>query len=103
MQFLKWNSIKNVRKPSDVASTDYEKAQHLDYWVVTEKVDGANIGLNFDKDGNFLISSRTQLLGPGAEFYDINNQLPAICDLICGFRSLARTGIFGDQITLHGE
>lgn len=104
MKFVKFHSIENLETAKRTNSLDYQRAQDLVYWVVTEKIDGANIGLYFDKDGNFGIARRNAMLGDGASFYNVFNEVKnqlgdfveAMKKQVAGMHSIR-------QLIIHGE
>ncbi|WP_346666124.1 hypothetical protein [uncultured Mailhella sp.] len=52
MQFVKFKDIENLETAKRLEAKDFLRAKEINYWVVTEKIDGTNIALNFDKEGN---------------------------------------------------
>lgn len=104
MKFVKFHSIENLETAKRTNSYDYQKAQGLLYWVVTEKIDGANIGLYFNKDGDFKIARRNDLLGDGASFYDVFNQVNVqLSDFVQAVKKAVAEMPNVKQVILYGE
>ena len=69
MKLYKWPEIENTYNTKDEA---FKRASqlHNTIWVVTEKIDGTNIGLNIFKD-HFVFNSRNQIRNPQDSFYNL--------------------------------
>ncbi|MGN1038816.1 MAG: RNA ligase family protein, partial [Mailhella sp.] len=104
MQFIKYASIENLETARRIQSPAYVHAQGIRGWVVTEKIDGANIGLYFRRGEPMRIARRNALLKPGDYFYNVfaqvEKQLGAVKE--CFFDLLERSDNI-EQIILHGE
>lgn len=104
MQFVKFNSIENLETARRTNSLVYQRAKDIPYWVVTEKIDGANIGLYFTPEGEFGIARRNDLLGNGASFYDVFNQVNTqLGDFVKAFKDYVRDLPDVKQVILYGE
>jgi len=98
MEFHKWPKIENIETERLRNSRAFQKAQTIENWVVTEKIDGVNIAVNIDRDG-YRLSSRNQFVG--SDFYGVSTALHQIEPLVEPMRRLLGTDFC--QITLQGE
>lgn len=98
MEFHKWPKIESLEGERLRNSRAFQKAWEIENWVVTEKIDGTNIGLNISKDG-WRLSSRNQFVDGG--FFGISTALHQIEPLVEPMRRLLGTDFC--QITLQGE
>jgi len=80
MEFHKWPKIENLETERLKNSKAFQKAQSVENWVVTEKIDGTNIGLNIGPDGKWKLSSRNQFVD--GSFYGIGSAWPQLLPLI---------------------
>lgn len=104
MRFVKFNSIENLETAKRTNSLDYQRAKDIPYWVVTEKIDGANIGLYFTPEGEFGIARRNDLLGAGAQFYNVFEQVETqLGDFVEAFKKYVKDMPSTKQVILYGE
>ena len=80
MEFHKWPKIENIETERLRNSRAFQKAWEVENWVVTEKIDGTNIGLNIGQDGKWKLSSRNQFVD--GNFYGIGSAWPQLLPLI---------------------
>ena len=102
MEFHKWPKIENLETERLKNSRAFQKAWEVENWVVTEKIDGTNIGLNMSSDGHWELSSRNQMLGhKNVNFYGIETAWPQLLPLV----ELVTTSLAPEfrQCTLQGE
>ena len=98
MEFHKWPKVENLETERLRNSRAFRKAQTIENWVVTEKIDGVNIAVNIDRDG-YRLSSRNQFVG--SDFYGVSTALHQIEPLV----EAIQRNFFPDfvQFTLQGE
>ena len=80
MEFHKWPKIENLETERLKNSRAFQKAWEIENWVVSEKIDGTNIGLNIGPDGKWKLSSRNQFVD--GSFYGIGSAWPQLLPLI---------------------
>ena len=80
MKFNKWPKIENIETERLKNSRALQKAGGIENWAVTEKIDGANIGLNIGPEGEWKLSSRNQFVDGG--FYNVSQAWPQLLPLI---------------------
>lgn len=99
MEFHKWPKIENIETERLRNSRAFQKAQTIENWVVSEKIDGTNIGLNIGPDGHWKLSSRNQFVD--GNFYGIGSAWPQLLPLI----ELLTSSMIEEfaQFTLQGE
>jgi len=99
MEFHKWPRVENLETERLRNSRAFQKAQTIKNWVVTEKIDGTNIGLNIEPNGKWKLSSRNQFVD--GNFYGVGSAWPQLLPLI----ELLTEGLPEDfeQFTLQGE
>ena len=99
MEFHKWPKIENLETERLRNSRAFQKAWEIEGWVVSEKIDGTNIGLNIGPDGKWKLSSRNQFVD--GNFYGIGSAWPQLLPLI----ELLTSSMIEefDQFTLQGE
>jgi len=99
MQFHKWPKIENIEAERLRNSRAFQKAWEIQNWVVSEKIDGTNIGLNIGHDGKWRLSSRNQFVD--GNFYGIGSAWPQLLPLV----ELLTSSMIEefDQFTLQGE
>ena len=103
MEFHRWAHIENLESELAKETWDVVKARGLDcHWVVSEKLDGTNIGINVSREG-VRISSRNNMLTPETNFYGVGEHLNLIGDLIFKLKAFLSATPKVDQITLNGE
>ena len=98
MEFHKWTEIENLESEKFKNSKSFQYASSIKEWVVTEKIDGTNFGLNITKD-DWQLNSRNNLLGKMASFYNIYANQDMFLPLIEKVQSIMTV----DQLTLQGE
>ena len=98
MEFHKWPKVENLETERLRNSRAFQKAQTIEDWVVTEKIDGVNIAVNIDRDG-YRLSSRNQFVG--SDFYGVSTALHQVEPLV----EAIQRNLFPDfvQFTLQGE
>lgn len=79
MKLYKWPETENLYKQDN----NYQEAMVAPdtQWVVTEKIDGTNIGLNIFKD-SFIFNSRNNIRGPLDSFYNLYMNVHLVQDVI---------------------
>lgn len=99
MEFHKWPKIENIETERLRNSRAFQKAWEVENWVVTEKIDGTNIGLNIAPKGAWKLSSRNQFVD--GNFYGVGSAWPQLLPLI----ELLTESLPEDfeQFTLQGE
>lgn len=99
MEFHKWPKIENLEAERLRNSKAFQKAWEVENWVVSEKIDGTNIGLNIGPDGHWKLSSRNQFVD--GNFYGIGSAWPQLLPLI----ELLTGSMIEEfaQFTLQGE
>lgn len=99
MEFHKWPKIEAIENERARDSRAWQKAWEIENWVVTEKIDGTNIGLNITPDGHWKLSSRNQFIGE--DFFGIQTAWPQLLPLV----ELLTSSLPEDfvQFTLQGE
>ncbi len=99
MEFHKWPKIENLETERLRNSKAFQKAWEVENWVVSEKIDGTNIGLNIGHDGKWKLSSRNQFVD--GNFYGIGSAWPQLLPLI----ELLTGSMIEEfaQFTLQGE
>ena len=103
MEFHRWASIENLELELEKETEDVKAARNLDCrWVVTEKVDGTNIGINVSREG-VRISSRNNMLTPDTNFFNVGEHLNLIGELVWYVKQFLNINPKCDQITLNGE
>lgn len=70
MEWHKWTEIENLETEKRKESKSFQYANSIKEWVVTEKIDGTNFGLNITRD-DWQFNSRNNLLGKMSSFYNI--------------------------------
>ena len=102
MEWHKWTEIENLETEKRKVSKSFQYANSIKNWVVTEKIDGTNFGLNITKE-DFQFNSRNQLLGKMSLFYNIYSNIDMFKPLI----EFAQKEIIGrdaiEQVTFQGE
>lgn len=101
----KWTEIENLETEKRKNSSSFFMAtNHSDIeWVVTEKIDGTNIGLNIFSD-NYIFNSRNNLLGPLSSFYNIYANDSIVKPLIIKLQEYFFSTINSiSQVILYGE
>jgi len=98
MEFHKWPKIENIETERLRNSRAFQKAQTIENWVATEKIDGVNIAVNIDHEG-YRISSRNQFVD--SDFYGVSTALHQVEPLV----EAIQRSFFPDfvQFTLQGE
>lgn len=96
MGFIKWRSIDNLYS---VKPKLLEKANSIDKWVVTEKVDGANFSITADKNG-IKLGKRSGFIGENENFFNILKHKHKLEPLI---EVLSLHSKFYHNITIYGE
>lgn len=96
MGFIKWRSIDNLYS---VKPKLLEKANSIDKWVVTEKVDGANFSITADKNG-IKLGKRSGFLGENENFFNISKHKHKLEPVI---EVLSLHSKFYQNITIYGE
>lgn len=103
MEFHRWASIENLELELEKKTEDVKAARTLDcHWVVTEKIDGTNIGINVSREG-VRVSSRNNMLTPDTNFFNVGEHLNRIVELILKLKAFLSATPKCDQITLNGE
>jgi len=99
MKFHKWPKIESLENERARNSRAFQKAWEVENWVVTEKIDGTNIGLNIGPDGQWRLSSRNQFVN--GDFYGVGSAWPQLLPLV----ELLTEALPEDfeQFTLQGE
>lgn len=71
--FKKYNSIDNHYQTKEIMRwlSEYPELEN-ETFVLTEKVDGANIQLYFTPDGGFKYGKRSAFLSPDEKFFDLH-------------------------------
>lgn len=69
MNFLKFPSIRNPHSVSLSLMNELRNENRIQ-WVVTEKIDGANIQIGKDENGKVFYGRRNGFLGEGSSFYN---------------------------------
>jgi hypothetical protein len=98
MEFHKWPKIENIETERLRNSRAFQKAQTVENWVVTEKIDGTNIAVNIDHEG-FRLSSRNQFVG--SDFYGVSTALHQVEPLVEMVQKTLAPELL--QFTLQGE
>ena len=98
MEFHKWPKIENIETERLRNSRAFQKAQTIENWVVTEKIDGVNIAVNIDRDG-YRLSSRNQFVG--SDFYGVSTALHQVEPLVEMVQKTLAPELL--QFTLQGE
>lgn len=104
MEFRKFQSIPNLEDAKEKQSLDYLLARMIRGWVVTEKVDGANISFHCDRHG-VSIATRERVLDSSDSFCDVHNQYeqvrPFIERVVAWMQNDAPKEL--DQVSIYGE
>lgn len=74
MNFLKFPSIRNPHSVSLSLMNELRNENRIQ-WVVTEKIDGANIQIGKDENGKVFYGRRNGFLGEGSSFYNFFNNV----------------------------
>lgn len=98
MEFHKWPKIENIETERLRNSRAFQKAQTIENWVVTEKIDGTNIAVNIDHEG-FRLSSRNQFVG--SDFYGVSTALHQVEPLVEMVQKTLAPELL--QFTIQGE
>ena len=102
MEWHKWTEIENLEAEKLKQSKAYQKAlEEKCTWVVTEKIDGTNFGLNITPD-DYQFNSRNQMLGKLSSFYNIYSKVDILKYLIRDTQKYCNER-FLKQVTLQGE
>lgn len=105
MEWHKWTEIENLVSEQKKNTAAFNVAFNTDKieWVVTEKIDGTNIGLNIFSD-NYQFNSRNNLLGPLSTFFNIYSNDYLVKDLIIEIQKYFFSTINSiSQVILYGE
>lgn len=103
MEFHRWASIENLELELEKETEDVKAARNLDCrWVVTEKIDGTNIGINVSREG-VRVSSRNNMLTPDTNFFNVGEHLNLIGELVWYVKRFLSANPKCEQITLNGE
>lgn len=101
MKLYKWPEIENTY------NTKYEAFKiasqlHNTIWVVTEKIDGTNIGLNIFKD-HFVFNSRNQVRSPQDSFYNLYANIHLIQPIVDRLQKIFFKDDSIERIIVYGE
>lgn len=103
MTFKKYNSIDNHYQTKEIMRwlSEYPELEN-ETFVLTEKVDGANIQLYFTPDGGFKYGKRSAFLSPEEKFFDLHELVagPYKC-MIDELSAYSKTE--GKTVRLFGE
>ena len=101
MKLYKWPEIENTYNTKHEA---FKKASqlHNTIWVVTEKIDGTNIGLNIFKD-SFIFNSRNQVRNPQDSFYNLYANIHLIQPIVDRLQKLFFKSDSIERVIVYGE
>ena len=102
MEFQEYPSIENAFAAKSIKQflAEHPDAQSVQ-WILTEKIDGANIQLLFEPHQPMRVGRRKDILTPDQNFYDIWNVLPTYSQEFAKMqtevdRSLCALRIYGE-------
>jgi len=99
MEFIKYNTIEDVSNIKAVQRVS-TRSEPNEVFVVTEKIDGANIQLFFH-DGEMTLGRRNGWLKPGEGFFDVDaalNYISHAIDILMAFHKQQQ-----NQLRVYGE
>ena len=99
IKFIKYNSIDNLYNKELQSFKDIVLYNPLDIWVVTPKIDGSNLSILFDDNGQPYAAKRTAVLDPNEDFFNYQSIMTQYFNQFCRIRQ----EILNDFPEFNGE
>lgn len=86
IKFIKYNSIDNLYNKELQSFKDSVLYNPLDTWVVTPKIDGSNMTILFDDNGEPYAAKRNAVLDPNEDFFNYQSIMSKYNTVFCALR-----------------